>query len=112
MIQPPRETPAPHLDADGLPPLFDTGNTMLARVQCNLVVGKIPTPDGERGVATIRTQTTTLTVILDKAEAMRWQDTLRELAESLSGTALVLPDRGQAQRIASAARDQGNGRRT
>jgi len=110
MSQPaPRETPPPSLDPDGLPPLFDTGNILLAKVQSNLVIGKVPTPAGEMGVATIRTSCITVTLLLDKAEATDWASTFAELAKSLSGSSLIIPVRGQAQRIADAARAAGNG---
>jgi hypothetical protein len=49
-------------------------------------------------------------VILDKAGADDWAATLAELARSLSGSALVIPVRGQAQRIADQARAAGNGK--
>lgn len=110
MNQPdPRPTPVPALDQDGLPPLFDTGNVLLAKTQCNLVIGKVPTPQGEMGVATIRTTSVTFTLLLDKSEAEDWTATFAELAKSLSGSALIIPVRGQAQRIADAARQAGNG---
>lgn len=101
----PAATPPPQLDADGLPPLFDTGNILLATgIPCQILVGKIPLPDGgEVGVATIRTPTTTLTVSMDKQGAQDWADTFTELARTLQSTSLVIPGRQQAAAIASAA---------
>jgi len=105
-----RATPAPALDQDGLPPLFDQGNILLSKVVSNLVIGKVPTPDGEMGAATIRTTSTTLTLLLDKAEAGDWADTFAALRDSLSGSSLIIPVRGQAQQIADQARRAGNGK--
>lgn len=95
----------PQLDANGLPPLTDPGNGLISEVRCHLVIGKLPTPDGERGVATIRAGNATLTLVLGKAEAEDWAKVFAELARSLSGSALVIPQRGQAMQIAGQIRD-------
>jgi hypothetical protein len=86
---------------DGLPPLFDTGNQMIAVTPCHMVTGKVDVPDGERGVLTIRNANTTLTVILAKADVVQWIETLGGLRDALSGAALVLPSPGDALRIAN-----------
>lgn len=97
-------TPAPGLDADGLPPLWDAGNTMLAIGEpVQMIIGKMPAPQGEIGIVTLRTKTTTLTVSLDKAAASDWTETLAELRDSLSGTSLIIPGKGQAAAISQAA---------
>lgn len=98
-------TPPPQLDPDGLPPLFDTGNMLLATgIPCQILVGKIPLPGGgEVGLATIRTPTTTLTLSLDKQGAQDWADTFAELARTLQATGLIIPGRVQAANIAQAA---------
>lgn len=91
---------------EGPPPLADPGNPLTVKLPANLVVGKVQTPDGERGVVTIRTAGgATLTVILDRAEAADWADNLAALRDSLSGTKLVVPGRGDAMRIADSARN-------
>lgn len=101
----PFETQPPQLDADGLPPLFDMGNTLLTTgITSQILVGKVPLPDGgEIGVATIRTPTTTLTVSMDKQGAKDWADTFAELARSLISTGLIIPGRQQAAAISQAA---------
>jgi hypothetical protein len=98
-------TPPPQLDADGLPPLFDQGNMLLATgIACQILVGKIPLPDGgEVGLATIRTPTTTLTVSMDKQGAQDWAATFAELARTLQSTGLIIPGRAEAANIAQAA---------
>jgi len=93
-----------------LPPLFDTGNTLLQTdVPAAMLTGKVPVPDGERGVVTIRTTSATLTVTLTKADAEQWAASFADLAASLSGAGLVVPSRGQAVQIADAARRNANG---
>jgi hypothetical protein len=101
------ETPLPFPGPDGLPPLLDAGNVLLGKVASNMVVGKVPTPDGERGVLTIRTPDVTLTLLMDKAEAAQWADSLAMLRDTLSGAGLLIPARGPAMRIAGAARNAG-----
>jgi hypothetical protein len=98
-------TPPPQVDPDGLPPLFDTGNILLATgIPSQVLVGKVPLPDGgEAGIATIRTPTTTLTVSLDKQGAQDWADTFAELARTLAATGLVIPGRAQSAAIAQAS---------
>lgn len=99
---------------DGTPaPLWDTGNTLLEIGEPGqLTIGKMPIPDGEIGIVTIRTRTTTLTLSLNKAIASDWVETLIELRDALSGSSLIIPGRGQAAVIASAAvsRQGRNGR--
>jgi len=95
----------PVLDENGLPPLLDAGNSLLARVPCHMVTGKLPTPDGECGVLTIRTADVTLTLILDKASVSQWTDAMAGLRDALSSANLVIPVRGQAMQIADAARN-------
>lgn len=113
MNQVPRETPPPGLDPDGLPPLFDTGNTMLnVGEPAQMIIGKIPTPAGEVGVVTIRTRTTTLTVTLDKPQTGDWRDTLGELHDQLSGSALIVPNSAAATAIAQAARHANGSRKS
>lgn len=86
----------PPLDEDGLPPLWDPGNTLLATgLPALLMTGKVPSAGGgETGIVTIRTQDTTLFLSLDKKSAQDWADTLAELAGSLPApSSLVIPSR-------------------
>jgi hypothetical protein len=89
---------------DGLPPLFDAGNTAISIAPCHMVTGKIQTADGERGVLTIRNANTTLTVILGKAEVKQWLDVLAGLHGSLSGAGLIIPGPADAARVNGQAR--------
>ena len=92
--------------AGALPPLFDPANIPSGKVPVSLVVGKFPAPDGEIGVATIRTANgITLPLLLDKAEAAEWAQNFATLRDALSGGNLVIPQRGDAMLIADAARN-------
>jgi hypothetical protein len=88
---PPGQPVAIELEADGLPPLFDKGNALLATsVPMNLLTGKLPTPQGEIGIATIRTTTTTLTVTLDRKTAGEWAQIFAEMRDALSDSGLMV----------------------
>jgi hypothetical protein len=87
-------------------PLFDPANPPQSKVPASLLVGKIPVPEGELGVVTIRLASgVTLPVLLDKAETGQWADSLAMLRDSLSGAGLVIPGKGDALRIAGSARN-------
>lgn len=74
-----------------MPSLFDPGNLHLRDdLPWTLITGKVSTPAGERGVATIRHGNTTLSVPLDKAGVQRWIAKLRELEQMLAGGGLVV----------------------
>ena len=88
-----------------LPLISDPANALLARTGNSWVVGKIPAPDGEAGVLTIRTPDVTLTLLLTKAEVAQRIEVLCYLRDVLSGTSLVIPPRGAAMRIAGVIRD-------
>jgi len=66
------------------PPLYDTGNTMIAPVPVQLHTGDISGPAGKLGVVTIRTATTTLTVFLQPGELREWSQMLAGLADSMA----------------------------
>lgn len=97
-------TTPPLLDPDGLPPLWDQGNTLLQTgLPSMILVGKVPLPGGgEIGIATIRTQTATMTISGDSQAVQEWSETFAELARSLTGTGLIVPGRGQAAAISQA----------
>lgn len=87
-------------EADGLPPLFDAGNVLLATsVPCNMAVGKIPSPGGELGVLTIRTTTTTLTLTLTRKECEDWVQNLTVLRDALSGAGLQVASKPGGGRL-------------
>ena len=78
-----------------LPALVDPGNQHLTTdLQADLMLGKIPVPGGEAGVATIRQGNTTLTLTFDKASAEQWAENFSRLAAMLSGSGLVVAGQG------------------
>jgi hypothetical protein len=62
---------------------FDQGNQLLAESPAHLLTAR--SPDGKRMIVTIRTQTTTLTVMLDKPYGLAW-------AKNIAETAAGMPD--------------------
>lgn len=87
-------------------PLFDPANPPSGKVAARLDIGKLPTPDGELGVATIRLASgVTLPVLLNRAEAGTWADTFAALRDSLSGAGLVIPAPGQSAQLLQAPRN-------
>lgn len=77
-------------DADGMPPLFDPGNPLLAvNVPSIWTTGKMPVPGGDRGIVTIRTTTATLTVTADRQGVSDWADLLADLRDQMSASGLV-----------------------
>lgn len=86
-------------DQDGLPTLFDRGNGVLAAgTPMYLITGKLPTPQGEIGIATIRTTTCTLTVALDRKTAGDWAAIFAEMRDALADSGrLVVAARGMTR---------------
>jgi hypothetical protein len=78
-------------------PLFDAGNRLLAPVAANLDAGTVTRPDGARLVVlTVRTASTTVTVMLDEPEFAAWMKVLTGLQASVgSGIQVVTPDQAR-----------------
>lgn len=68
--------------------LVDAGNPLLAQVPARLETGTIDTPGGKLGILTVRTSSTTLTLMLAEADLRNWADGLTALAGQL-GSSLV-----------------------
>lgn len=63
--------------------LFDAGNPLIEAVPSMLTTGTVPAPGGGRPVqmvVTIRTPSTTLTVLLDREFGMTWSRNIAETA--------------------------------
>ena len=71
-------------------PVADPGNPLINKVPCKLDTGKAQTPIGELGVVTIRTATTTLTVLLDGNELKDWVKILTALSSQTSSNGLIV----------------------
>jgi hypothetical protein len=76
-------------------PLFDLGNTAIRYdVKADLGIGKIDTPAGQIGFATIRLGNATMSVPLTREEAVTWADLFCQLRDSLSSSGLVVASTG------------------
>ena len=71
------------------PPIVDPGNTLLTQTPAQLVTGFVQTPNGQLSVLTIRTPTTTLTVMLNGQDIKTWAKALGVMASNSSGNGLV-----------------------
>ncbi len=68
---------------------LDAGNSLLAERPARLVTSRLAMPGyPERVCLTIRTETTTLTLMLAKADALAWAAQLKAEAGQLSGSGL------------------------
>lgn len=77
--------------APQVPPM-DPGNQLLAETPSQLTATPARGPMGPRLMVTIRTSTTTLTVLLEKPTAQDWASTINAGCSGLSG--LILPGPG------------------
>lgn len=69
---------------------IDVNNPLLDRVPARLEVSTVTIPGtGTLAIDTIRTATTTLTVMLTKAELTTWIAVLQDQADGMSGAGLI-----------------------
>lgn len=72
--------------------LIDPSNHLLAMQPAVLTTGLVPTSDGQKSAITIRTSTTTLTVLLEKQDLEAWAAQLVKQAQVMSGSGIeVVP---------------------
>jgi hypothetical protein len=76
------------------PSPFDAANELLAEVPANLMLSMIQTPPGQRMTLTIRTATTTLTVVLTKEKAAEWGQLISGQAGLMTGSGLFVAGPG------------------
>lgn len=69
---------------------FDTGNMLLAQQPAQLLTTVIDTPAGQRLATTIRTPSTTLTVMLAGPDAKTWAAAFAKAADSMSAAGLIV----------------------
>jgi hypothetical protein len=81
--------PAMGAPAPPAPTPLDTGNTLLAEQPAQLFTAILPTPRGQRLALTIRTPSSTTTVLLAGADAKTWAAVLTREAAKLSSTGLI-----------------------
>jgi len=78
-------------------PFVDTGNRLLTRVTADLETGTVSQADGTTlAVITVRTASTTLTVMLDAPSLATWMGVLNGLRGELgAGIQVVTPQQAQ-----------------
>lgn len=74
---------------------YDTGNVLLGETPAELACTVVPTGDGQRLAVTIRTASTTLTVLLSKQDARLWAGAIKGNADKMSS--LIAATSGLAQ---------------
>jgi len=72
------------------PQPFDAANDLLAETPAQLLTALIETPAGQRLALTVRTASTTLTVLLGAADAKAWAATLAQAAGAMSSSGLIV----------------------
>ncbi len=72
------------------PPPFDAGNPLLGEGPAQITSALVDTPAGQRLALTIRTQSSTVTVFLQGADAKNWAAQLTRDSAAMSGAGLVV----------------------
>lgn len=72
------------------PPPVDTGNQLLGETPATLTTALMQTAGGQRLALTIRTPSTTLTVLLGKADADMWARNVSGTASAMSASGLIV----------------------
>lgn len=72
------------------PQPVDQANTLLAETPSQLMTALIEYPQGQRLALTIRTPSTTLTVLLSPADAKAWAGALSQAAGQMSQSGLII----------------------
>ena len=74
----------------GPPSFLDIGNQLLSQVPVRLELGAVTVPGGVKtGVMTLRSATTTMTVLLTADELRGWSASLAEAARALEASTVV-----------------------
>ena len=72
----------------------DTGNGLLSEVPAQITTALMQTPHGQRLALTIRTASTTLTVLLGAADARSWGKHITSAADQMSAAGLIVAGPG------------------
>ena len=72
-----------------LPP-FDAGNTLLGESPAQITTALLDTPAGQRLVLTVRTPSTTVTVLLNKEDGQSWGRSVLATVNQMSGAGLFV----------------------
>jgi hypothetical protein len=73
---------------------FDQGNPLLGETPAQMTTVLIDTPAGQRMALTIRTPSTTVTVLLAGKDAQEWAATLTRAADTMSASGLIVAPAG------------------
>ena len=68
----------------------DQGNPLLGETPARLSLTLVETPQGQRLAVTIRTPSTTLTILLNSADAKTWAGLLSGAAAQMSASGLIV----------------------
>lgn len=71
-------------------PGFDTGNALLGETPAQLSTTVVETTGGQRLALTIRTPSTTLTVLLNGKDAGTWSQNISRAAGAMSKSGLIV----------------------
>ena len=71
-------------------PPVDPGNQLLSEVPAQFTTALVATSQGQRLALTVRTASTTLTVLLQGPDARNWGQQLAKAAESMSAAGLIV----------------------
>ena len=82
------------------PAPVDAGNQLLAETPAQLAAALLETPGGQRLALTIRTASTTLTVLLGAADAKAWAASIGQAAGSMSSSGLIVAAPGVSHAVA------------
>ena len=77
------------MTAPQVPPV-DPGNQLLSEVPALFTAALFATPQGQRLALTVRTASTTLTVLLAGPDARNWAQQLAAAAEAMSTAGLIV----------------------
>lgn len=70
-------------------PPCDAGNTLLGEVPSTFTTSLVDTPAGQRLLLTVRTASTTLTVLLNGPDAKAWAANFSAQASKMSSSGLI-----------------------
>lgn len=85
----------------GDPLIADPGNPLLTKVPARLDTGQLASPMGQLAVLTIRTGSTTTTILLTADEVKDWSQRIGGLAGSMSQNGLIVVPPGQIGKMQS-----------
>lgn len=77
-------------DIQNVPVFLDAGNPLLGPCAARLETGTLAVSGSQLGVVTIRTASTTLTVLLKAADVKVWAKLLTGLGDSMSSSGLTV----------------------